>query len=214
MGEYAAQGKMGTCEDFYYLRFDQRHRVTPDGNSADPVRYVDKIRFRFPWPDEDHIPPCGEEFSKNGYQRAIAAHGFQSGPDVEHGSVQFVAHAGYVTSLPCPESGRYTGPSGVGARRLTGSPDDSPINVHRNGFPGAVQLVAQKYRPGIGLVPVLRCGGCGEMWRLEDRGEIEALAVAFRFEGDRRAKDGGADFFHAIADRILAGLDVRIGGVE
>lgn len=219
MGEYAAQGKMGTCEDFYYLRYDQRGQVTPEPGSVDPAGpYVDKLRFRFPWPDEDHIPPCGAEFHDNGYHRAVPARGFQAGPDVDHGNVQFLAQAGYVTSLPCPESSRYTGPAGLGARRLNSSPDDGPINVHRNGFPGAVQLVAQKYRPGIGLVPVLRCGGCGAMWRLEDQGEIEALAVAFRSEGDRWEResrnDDGGRFWHTIADRILAGLAVRDGGAE
>ena len=67
------------------------------------------------------------------------------------------------------------------------------------------------------LVPVCRCGGCGAAWRLEDPHEIEALAVAFRSEGDRRERDGrlnGGGGEHArkwwdqVADRILAGAQI------
>ena len=202
MGEYAEyngeQIKIGTCEDMYYLRADQRFKVT---NSDVNMRgdEVHHIRFRFPWPDEDKIEPGSGKFHDNGYDRAVAVPGAEAPKDVEHHSVQFVAREpGYLISLPCPE-----GP-------------DSSLPVHRNGFSGAVKLVRQKLLTDGRLVPVLRCGGCGGMWRVEEQHEIEAIAVAFRSEGDRleRAGEyngtGKADrrFSDTIADRILAGAKI------
>lgn len=178
--------KIGTCEDMYYLRFDQRHQVIALPGNVDPVKDAGELRFRFPWPDEDHIEPGGG-FHDNGFGRAIRVEGLSPSPDVEHYSVQFSAQNGYLVSLPCPESGKV----------IPG------VRIHRNGYGGAVHLSSQRFRPGIGLVPVLRCGGCGTMWREEDRSRIEELAVIFRAEGDRVAKDGRAPFFHAIADRLL-----------
>lgn len=207
MGEYAKFNgesvKIGTCEDMYYLRYDQRTLVEPESGNVDPVDDAEHLRFRFPWPDEDHIEPGSGKFHDNGYHRSIAVYGF-SAPDVEHSNVQFTAHAGYVTSLPCPESTLYQDGSN-GSRKLVGADN---INVHRNGFSGAVHLVAQRWIPGIGLVPILRCGGCGSMWREVERTRIEELAMCLRSEGDRqnRQHEGDGQFWHQIADRVLAGL--------
>lgn len=197
MGEYAKRSsdgveiKIGTCEDMYYLRAEQRHSVIPQSGNVNPSsREALSLRFRFPWPDEDNVQPG--EFQP--YMRALTVPGFSVPAGVEHHTVQFAAQAGYLLSLPCPE----------------GTPDP---RIHRNGFAGAVQLVQQKLLADGRLVPVCRCGGCGAAWRMEDQGEIEALAVAFRAEGDRRRKDAwtdsgefvGHEFYHAIADRILLG---------
>ena len=63
MGEYAQfQGseiKIGTCEDMYYLRFQQRHEVTSLLNSVDleDLDTLQQLRFRFPFPEEDSIEP-------------------------------------------------------------------------------------------------------------------------------------------------------------
>src|SRR3990167_2579485 len=89
MGEYATRGKdrikIGTCEDMYYLRFDQRDRVQHEpGNVAPNGEDAYGLRFRFPWPDEDHVAPGGEEFHANGYHRAIAVYGIQPPTEVEH----------------------------------------------------------------------------------------------------------------------------------
>ena len=121
--------------------------------------------------------------------------------------MQFVAQAGYNVCLPCPESPAYSQPQQYGALNLLASPD---IRVHRNGFSGSVHLVAQRFIDGIGLVPILRCGGCGSMWREVDSARIEALAVAFRSMADADKGDAQAKFYHAIADRILAGIEVEV----
>ena len=71
MGEYAMfqgeQIKMGTCEQMYYLRADQAHLVKPLEGNVDPIKDAGEIRFRFPFPDEDHVPPG--EF--NDYDRTV-----------------------------------------------------------------------------------------------------------------------------------------------
>lgn len=196
MGEYAIRSsdqqeiKIGTCEDMYYLRAEQRQQVRPLQGNVNP-NFTDaySLRFRFPWPDEDGTQPG--EFEN--YDRAVTVSGFTVPEGVEHYTVQFSAQAGYLLSLPCPE-----GPSSHG------------LTIGRNGFAGAVQLTQQKLLADGRLVPVCRCAGCGAAWRMEDQSEIEALAVAFRTEGDRRAQTYGCGpqdgaFWHAIADRILLG---------
>jgi hypothetical protein len=193
MGEYAIRAtdgeeiKIGTCEDMYYLRAEQRHQVRPLSGNVNPGSTdALALRFRFPWPDEDGTQPG--EFHDKGYERGVFVPGAVVPANTEHYPVQFSAQAGYLISLPCPE----------------GTPD---ARVHRNGFAGAVQLEQQKLLTDGRLVPVCRCGGCGAKWRMEDQADIEALALAFRIEGDKRQARGDGDpmWWHLVADRILLG---------
>jgi len=177
MGEYArrkrdgANIKIGTCENMYYLRADQRHLVQGTQGNVDPnSKDALSIRFRFPWPDEDRTLPG--EFEN--YDRAVTVYGASASQDVEHYSVQFVARAGYLVSLPCPEG-----------------PNTHGLTIHRNGFAGAVQLSQQKLLADGRLVPVCRCGGCGTAWRMEDPAEIEALAVRFALKEISAARTRG-----------------------
>lgn len=188
MGEYAtrrrdgAHVKIGTCEDMYYLRFHQIHDVAKESGSLDPAAVADRLRFRFPWPDEDRME--AGEVGEWGYHRAVAVD-VAGGEGADHRTVQFTA-PGYVTSLPCPEG-----------------PDANPFTVHRNGFPGASLLVAHRYRPELGrLVPVFKCGGCGSMWRMEDPAEIDAAVVTIRSKADRERDESTKRFWHTIADRL------------
>lgn len=183
MGEYAKCGgkniKIGTCEDMYYLRFDQRAMVRGVSGSVDPNGSAAlAIRFRFPWPDEDHIQPG----SFDNFDRAIPAYGFAMPDGVDHYSVQFVASVGYNVCLPCPE----------------GTPDP---RIHRNGFRGSVLLVRQKLLADGRVVPICMCGGCGALWRMEDPDDIQRLADCFRTEGQQRG--WSKDFSDEIANRIL-----------
>lgn len=62
MGEYAIRKsdrteiKIGTCEDMYYLRYEDREKVSPREGSLDPA-IIDGLRFRVPFPDEDEVLP-------------------------------------------------------------------------------------------------------------------------------------------------------------
>src|SRR5437868_10926717 len=97
MGEFAIYRgdriKVGTCEEMYYLRADQRSLIS--GYSFDAGD-----RFRFPFPDEDTIEPG--QFSD--HNRGVRIPGdFSLAECDNHGSVQFTSRAGYVLSIPCPE---------------------------------------------------------------------------------------------------------------
>lgn len=194
MGEYAKYRgesvKIGTCEDMYYLRHGQRKVVTRERGNVDPVADVTALRFRFPFPDEDHIEPG--HFETYGRHVAVPSGWRPADGTFDHDNVQFTSRVGYLLSIPCPESGRV--PDGV--------------RVHKNGWHGDFLLVQQKQLADGRLVPVLQCGGCGAKFRLEDAGDIDALRAAFRSYGDamvRQSRDqssGVGKFWHAIADRI------------
>jgi hypothetical protein len=192
MGEYGSVGghqvKLGTCEDFYYLRASQVAAVA--GYSFD-AETLAAVRFRFPWPDEDSTPAggFGDPF------RGMRLWGVAVPAEVTHGLVQFSAANGYLWSVPCPE-----GP-------------EAPAGIGRNGYGGACSLIQQAWRGGR-LVGIARCNGCEAVYRLEDGFELEA-AAAIRSQADEqvrtadeRGTEGNREIgrgFHVIADRLLAG---------
>lgn len=172
MGEYAEyqgqQVKIGTCEDMYYLRADQASSVTALPGNVDPTNLDDLcgIRFRFPFPDEDGIEPG--MFDR--YDRSVQVYGITAPGALraDHYSVQFKADAGYLVSLPCPESGMFP----------------ESLKVARNGFVGAVRLVQQRYWAGA-LVGVVQCA-CGLRWRLETLEDAQPAIESLNAEADRR----------------------------
>lgn len=209
MGEYAkfqgARVKIGTCEDMYYLRYDQRHLVEAERGNVNPnsSRDVHSLRFRFPWPDEDTTARPGFDDADHRYERSVHVPSLTVPEGVKHGSIQFAARAGYLVSLPCPE-----GPGSVqGFTTIVNG-----LTVHRNGFSGTAHLCQQKLLQDGRLVPIMRCGGCGTKYRVEEPADIEALVVALRAEGDRRAKDGAGDWWQTIADRVEAGASSTVEG--
>jgi hypothetical protein len=204
MGEYATRKsdgqdvKIGTCEDMYYLRWDQAHLVRANAGSVDPIEYKNELRFRFPFPNEDDVRPG--EFED--FERGIAVWGVEPPEGVEHYKVQFVASAGYNVMLPCPE-----GPGQV-----------EGVSPHRNGFRGAVLITQQRWW-NEQLITVCECGGCGAKYRIEETWQADEIAVALRSEADRREHQARIGphyrpdedvshegrFWHQMADRVLAG---------
>ena len=214
MGEYAKyhgeEVKIGTCEDMLYLRADQAHLVQAVPGSVDPVKDRDGIRFRFPFPEEDGIAPG--EFDDP--FKGVTLYSVRAPEGVDHGRVQFKADNGYLVSLPCPEQ------CDRGLVQLTDG-TEQPYTVHRNGHPGASELVQQRYWEGR-LVAVLKCKACGHMWRMPEFSDAEPVIVALRSEADailRRATATGlpagsgdvaaASRLHTIADRVTAGYKVK-----
>ena len=203
MGEYAKfngeRVKIGTCEDMYYLRADQRHLIETERGNVDVFEDAAAIRFRFPFPDEDHIQPGTFE----DYGRAIPVHGLTVPDEVEHHSIQYHNDRGFLVSLPCPES-----------------KEPQPAQIHRNGYAGAVRIVQQRFWNGL-LVLVCECGGCGVKYRYETLEQAQPVIDACRAEametGPERWNKGsyGADhpridesrtkWWRTIADRIEAG---------
>jgi hypothetical protein len=201
MGEYAnyngSEIKIGTCEDMYYLRADQAHKVTPIAGSVDPIRDAEELRFRFPFPDEDSIEPG--QFDD--HDRGVRIPGWNIPEDFEgHSIVQFTARQGYNLCVPCPE----------GPEKIEG------LTIHRNGWNGGPVVRQQRYVDG-NLVTVVACGACGGAWRLPTKAAAAVVAEAFLNEAEReeyrRDLDGWGPanseshrkFLAAMADRILAG---------
>jgi hypothetical protein len=86
MGEYARNRmtgesfKIGTCESMTDLRRDQLHLIEPEENSLDPREYADRLRFRFPFPDEDDVRPGQFDNWDRGYR----VEGYTGHEVVEH----------------------------------------------------------------------------------------------------------------------------------
>lgn len=200
MGEYATYRgeniKIGTCEDMYYLRADQRDQI----QGYDFASCLDELRFRFPFPDEDDLEPGS--FDDHG-RGVVIPGGWKIPEDYHHtGTVQFKAEPGYLCSLPCPESGKI--PEG--------------LTIHKNGWHGGYVVKQIKHVKNEWWI-VIGCKSCGDAWRLPLE-EAESVAVAFRSEADRREYFGGEfqnahqethrKFLHTMADRILAGYSSAV----
>ena len=181
MGEFAIYGpdqiKIGTCEDLYYLRPEQAQAVQP----VDVLGEFDwsVYRFRFPWPDEDHVAPGQFEQFDKGWLLQLPPT-----PGVEHRPVEFHnSDIGYRVHLPCPETHGGNG-----------------LDVVRSRFAGPVHLFQQRLHDGC-LVPVLRCV-CGALWRLDTIDDcLELLAELQRqdFLGDECSDE--------IHRRVVRGFD-------
>jgi hypothetical protein len=201
MGEYAMyhgeEVKIGTCEEMYYLRADQAHLVRTLSGNVDPMRDRLALRFRFPFPDEDGVPPGGAGFDP--FERGITIPGVRPSLEIEHGTLQFTARPGYLLSIPCPEA-HGTDDDGMGCT-VAG------LRIHRNGFSGGVHLVQQRYQADGSLACIFRCGSCGVKWRATTLADVEPYVAAVRSEADRVAREDAsrAQWWHTIADRMLAG---------
>lgn len=191
MGEYANYKgehiKIGTCEDMYYLRADQRHLI-------EGYKFSDEMlaacRFRFPFPDEDHIEPGQFDV----YDRGVSLYGVDIPDEVTHYKVQFVARVGFNVMLPCP---------------LSKEGKESGLKMHANGFAGPVKIVQQALRNGV-WVTICRCGACDTTYRLPTMAEAEPVIVALRSSADHYEREGDAHrakWYHTIADRITAGYE-------
>ena len=207
MGEYAEYKgsaiKIGTCESMLYLRADQAHLVEALPGSVDPMnaKHRDVIRFRFPWPEEDGMEPGSFEPFKGVTLRDVRS----SPASVDHHSVQFKAGNGYLVSLPCPEQGD------AGILSLASDGKDHVYKVHRNGHPGATELIEQAWRGGL-LVSILKCKSCGTLWRLPELSDAQPVIDALHAEADailrRDGSESSAVRLRSIADRVLAGYKV------
>lgn len=192
MGEYAKHNgetiKIGTCEDMYYLRADQRHLVTKEPNSLDvnDEEILSEIRFRFPFPEEDSFGPGEYE----DHSKGVSIWGCAMPKGFSHYSVQFTALAGYVTSLPCPE----------------GESASHGLTVHRNGFQGAVKVVQQKFVDGEWWT-VCKCGGCGAKFRLDAEMGISLAQHMADTARDYLAKkdEQRAAYWIKMSNRVLDG---------
>lgn len=166
MGEYAnrkhdnSQIKIGTCEDLYYLRYEDRFCVSPIRGNVDPSTDTD-IRFRLPFPDEDDVLPGEyEDYSrglrlyrniKNAKGEVIGIEDFQVSEDSDAGSIQFTHPSGLLFSVPCHHGAKL--------------PQVEGIRFHWNGKSHSIELVQVKVISDGSVVPIIRCRHCGHKWR-------------------------------------------------
>lgn len=218
MGEYALYKgeriKIGTCEEMYYLRADQRRRVQHEPGNVDPVRDVAELRFRFPFPDEDDCEPGGD-FHGQSFARSLWV------PDstitlpagINHGTVQFRAErAGYLVSLPCPEQN----PADAAAHGITITPGPAhtfgtTVNgfvIHRNGFRGRLHIIQQRWNPETRVWMLIgMCGGCTAKFRYPTFEDAAPIVEAFLNEAAKQESQSSysATFARELARRIAAG---------
>ncbi len=161
MGEYAKRRsdgervKIGTCADMYYIRFEDRFKVSElpgNVNLASDVE-VSSLRFRLPFPDEDHLRPGDYQ----DYHRFEPLYGeYEMPADVESSRFQMHHESGLLLSVPCFH--------GV---RLPDKPDG--WYVHWNGKKASAVLssvrAAFDEAGTLRLYPVVRCQWCNEQWR-------------------------------------------------
>jgi hypothetical protein len=212
MGEYAIyngnQIKIGTAENMYYLRADQMDKVAPEGFGwTDDL--LAEIRFRFPFPNEDHKAPG--DFDNPDY--GVSVYGWKPPAEgIKHYKVYFGAdgNRGVRVGLPCPYSieGKKYEESGL-------------VKYMYNGYAGPVRLMQVRKWAGV-WVPVLECGACGAKFRLPDLETAEPFLTALgvkaanedgRF-GERSGETDRGRYFREILRRIRMGFAGEIPGPE
>lgn len=164
MGEYATrkhdrqQIKAGTCEDLYYLRWEDRFCVEPLRNNVDPATETG-LRFRLPFPDEDDVLPGEYE----DYDRGVRlfrtakdnfheyAEDYQVDESADPGSIQFTHPSGLLFSVPCHHGAKL--------------PVIPGIQFHWNGKSHSIELCQVKVLDDGSVVPIIRCRHCGHKWR-------------------------------------------------
>jgi hypothetical protein len=190
MGEYAKRKsdgqeiKIGTCEDMYYIRFEDRFKVSPLDGNTDISREPEGCRFRLPFPDEDNILPGDYEDFNRGLRlykrlpcdwcagsgknltfaedcRRCGGNGFDGHSDFQYedlkpGSFQITHESGLLFSVPCHHGMKL--------------PDLGPVKPCWNGKSWATVLSSIRVvRDGLELktFPVVRCRFCDEAWRFD-----------------------------------------------
>lgn len=172
MGEYAKYNgrdiKIGTCEDMYYLRFEDRGKVRHISGNVNPAvdREAAELRFRLPFLDEDDCGPgnyeeynrslrlcdCGKIGSKLNYCRDFADESLAEKP----GTVQLHHESGLLVNVPCYHGIRL--------------PDLGECKTFWNGKSYSLVLSSLRGVMDNGtlkLLPVVRCRWCDEAWRYD-----------------------------------------------
>lgn len=232
MGEYVNGWKIGTCEELYYIRYDELMRLKNQGvvnrsvGNLSVEEYLDEKhawRYRFPFPNEDRqfdemgLEACG----KRNYTDAIVLPSPVGLIECEHKTIckgiQPVNLSGYNVNvfLPCPMDGNK-------AKAVSMSPRTYDI----------WQIVAERCIDGK-PVTVMRCGYCGNTFRLgvdeakrirsfiseEIIAKMQACAETSRVRGDTNHASSDMDtaqYWAKVRDRIHGQVDERLfpeGGI-
>ena len=167
MGEYAkrkADGeevKIGTMDNMYYLRYEDRNAVECIHGNVNPATATG-LRFRLPFPDEDDVLVGEYSSFERGLRLCMrvpskVVYGQDSWQDftidnANPGSFQMTHPSGLLVNVPCHHGAKL--------------PDLGEASVHWNGKSHSFELVFVKVMNDHTLAPIVRCRHCGEMWRV------------------------------------------------
>lgn len=159
MGEYAIRKsdgqeiKIGTCENMYYLRYEDRAKVSHKPGNVDPVKDANQIRFRLPFPDEDGIEPGSYENYDRGFILARDNAAFVDDETAnDPGIIQLTHKCGLLVNVPCYHGAKL--------------PAMGDATVFWNGK--GPSLVLRQLRPtDDGVKPVVACRWCNHAWRYD-----------------------------------------------
>lgn len=198
MGEYIKfQGehvKIGTCEDLYYVTYDQLLDMVQNGaeqapHNLPPADYLSNgFRYRFPFPNDD-----GEDFDKGVVVTAP--------PEMLRG----VEHTRICRSLT-PRGDGYNINAFVDCPM---SPDADPAQFSVGPHTRIVEIVQQKAVDGC-LWVVLRCPYCGNKWRIEPQWARRLVLHIRNTYTDTRSRYTYNAHFQLIADHIEHGYNRRL----
>jgi hypothetical protein len=164
MGEYAIRKsdeteiKIGTCEEMYYLRYEDRDKVRVLSGNVDPVAEANELRFRLPFPDEDGLQPGEYEDFARGL-RLYRSHAGSLGhddfepPNTDPGTIQLHHDSGLLLNVPCYH--------GLRLPEVT-----APMKAFWNGKSWATELTQLRPTPE-GVKPIVHCRFCGHKWRFD-----------------------------------------------
>jgi len=166
MGEYAVRKsdgveiKIGTCEDMYYLRYEDIDKIKAIPHSVNPSQCANELRFRLPFPDEDGMLPGEYEDFRRGalLYRASSVQGCSEEWKDEStandpGSIQLTHKSGLLLGVPCYH--------GIKLPEVT-----KPMGAGWNGKSWAFELT--QLRPTAeGVKPIIQCRFCDHKWRYD-----------------------------------------------
>lgn len=153
MGEYARykgdEIEIGTCSDMYYLRWEDRNRVQALPGNVDPAR-DDGLRFRLPFPDEDHLEPGDYD----PFRGLVLTRFSDPTTAADPGTIQLKHECGLLVNVAC-----YHG------EQLPAKSDE--LKAFWNGMsPSFYELVFVK-TTAEGVFPIVQCRYCRNMYRYE-----------------------------------------------
>ena len=160
MGEYAKRitdgvvVKIDTCENMYYLRYEDRDMVSKENHSLNPANTLD-LFWRLPFPDEDKIKVGEYENHSRGELLYNQEKGSYQWPkSVEFpGIIQLKHPSGLLVNVACYH----------GEQLPERAKDFKPF---WNGKGNFWELTSVK-NTKTGIVPVISCHHCKKMWSCE-----------------------------------------------
>lgn len=171
MGEYAIRTsdrtdiKIGTCESMYYLRFEDRDKITAKPNNVNPRLDKDagQLLFRLPFPDEDNILPGDYQDHERGqrlYRSAFSScEDFTDESALDDPGLIQLRHegSGLLLNVPCYHGHKLP--------EVT-----APMKAFWNGKGHSFELSmlrAVLVDGRLTVYPVVRCRHCRNAWRYE-----------------------------------------------